>query len=486
MKATSAALALATVMVVPPAGAQDRPARGAIEAWIDRIASVGSMAGVSVAVVDGDSVLLLRARGVADIETGRPVTTGTRFYLASTTKAFTALAIALLDHRGTIDLDAALSTYLPRARLHAPLSPDRITIRDLLAMRDGIGDGPVTMRTSYTGEWTTPELVRLLALHPPDPAGNAFRYSNVGYITAGLAVEERLGLDWRTLVAREVLQPLGMRHTHSRVSDVPADSLAMPHAMIDGRMRRIPMGKSDRTMHAAGGHFATASDLARFLIAQLNGGRLDGRTVLPPAALAETRRPHVAQDRDAGFVHRIGWGLGWDIATYEGDTIYERGGGFEGYSSRVSQIPARRQGVVVLATVSSGSAEAIAQGIYDILAGRATPARLDALHGRVMRTYERARAARPAGGAALVEPTRAVVGRYTSAAWGTLELLARGDTLVARLGDSRGAVRRTSEPAVMVARMLGGESRLRLARDRRAVVQSITIEPDMTFRRRPD
>jgi CubicO group peptidase (beta-lactamase class C family) len=489
MNGCSALVAAATLVLALPAAAQEVSRRQAIEAWIDRIAGVGSMAAVSVAVVDGDSVLLTRARGFADVESGRRATVDTRFYLASTTKAFTALAIAMLDHRGAIELDAPLSAYLPGVALHAPLSPSRITIRDLLAMRDGIGEGPVTMRTSYTGEWTEPELARLLALHPPDPAGNAFRYSNIGYITAGLAVQGKVGLDWRTLVEREVLLPLGMRHTHSRLSDVPPDSLAMPHGVIGGRMRRIAMGKSDRTLHAAGGHFATAHDIARFLVAQMNGGRIDGRSVFPAEVLAETHRSHVAQNRDAGFVRRTGWGLGWDIATYEGDTMYERGGGFGGYSSRVSMIPARRHGAVVLATVSSGSAEAIAQGIYDILAGRATPARLDSLHARVKATHERVRARSadsPSASAALAPPLQGLIGRYSSDAWGTLELLARGDTLIARMGDSHGVVHATRGADVLEVRLLGGAQRLRPARDARGVARSITIEPDMTFTRRTD
>ena len=484
MKTYRALLAVTVALIGRPAAAQEPSRRAAIEAWIDRIAGVGSMAGVSVAVVDGDSVLVLRARGVADVETGRRVHDGTRFYLASTTKVLTALALAQLDHRRAIDLDATLASYLPGVRLHAPLSAERITLRDLLAMRDGIGEGPITFRTSYTGQGTRGDLVPLLALHPPAPTGNAFRYSNIGYITAALAVERRLGLDWRALIAREVLAPLGMRHTHARLSEVPVDSLAMPHAVLGGAMRRIPMGKSDSTMHAAGGHFSTASDLARFVIAQLNDGRYDGRAAFAPSALADMRRSHVAQDRDVDFRHRVGWGLGWDIATYAGDTLYERPGGFGGYYSHLSIIPARRQGVVVLATVSSGAAEAIVRGTYDILAGRATPERLDSLHARVVQTYERvrARSAAAARASRLAPPSASLLGRYASAAWGTLELYTRRDTLLARMGDSHGVVRLGSYGTLEVP-LLGETKRLRLTRDARGVVRAIALDSAMTFRR---
>lgn len=478
MTTRSTAIACAALALLAPKASAQADRGQAIVEWIDRIAAVGSMAAVSVAVVEGDSVLVLRARGMADVEAGREATTGTRFYVASTTKTFTALALATLDHRGEVSLDSSLASFLPEARLQAPLSPRGITLRDLLAMRDGIGEGPVTLRTSYTGEWTAPGLVRLLASHAPAPTGNAFRYSNIGYIVAALAVERRLGHDWRTLVEREVLAPLDMRQTASRLADVPRDSLAMPHAVIDGRMQRIALAKSDRTLHAAGGHFSTAADLARLLRMELGDGRLDGRQRFPAPVLAERRRSHVAQDRDVAFRHRVGWGLGWDIATYQGDTIYERPGGFTGYYSHVSMIPARRQGVVVLATVSSGAAEAIVQGTYDILAGRATAARIDSLHARVAGTYERVRTRSETAIEALpvVRPTSDVVGRFASAAWGTLDLVARGDTLVARMGDSHGSVRRAPEGGVLVARLLGDEQRLTPVRDRNGQVQAVVLD----------
>ena len=480
---------LPTLAMLAPASiahAQTADVRRAIEAWIDRVADVGSMAAVSVAVVDGDSVPVLHARGMADVETGRAVSPGTRFYVASTTKSFTALALAQLDHRGEIDLDSTIASFLPDVRLQAPLSPRRTTLRDLLAMRDGIGEGPVTLRTSYTGEWTTAGLTSLLASHAPAPTGNAFRYSNIGYITAALAAERRLGHDWRALVSREVLQPLGMRQTASRIGEVPPDSLAMPHAVLGGRLQRVQLAKSDRTLHAAGGHFSTAADLARFLIAELNEGRIDGREVFPAAVLAERRRSHVAQDREVYFRQRIGWGLGWDIATYQGDTIYERPGGFTGYYSHVSMIPARRQGVVVLATVSSGAAEAIAQGAYDILARRDTPARLDSLHARVAQTFDRVRtrSTTAAEESATVRPTRDDIGRFTSSTWGTLELVARGDTLIARMGDSQGPVRRAPAGALS-ARMLGDDQRIVLARDGAGIVQSVIVDTMRFTRARP-
>ena len=106
-----------------------------------------------------------------------------------------------------------------------------------------------------------------------------------------------------------------MRDTTARLSSVER-TLAMPHAMEGGALRRIPLYKSDRTMHAAGGHATTARDLARFVIAHLNEGRVRGAQGVPGSAIAASQRREIDQDRGFSFVHRNGWGLGLDIADY--------------------------------------------------------------------------------------------------------------------------------------------------------------------------
>ncbi|MGE5927715.1 MAG: serine hydrolase domain-containing protein, partial [Gemmatimonadota bacterium] len=358
------------VALAGPLGAQGSAAE--ISRYIDGVFATGAAAGISVAVVHGDSILLVRALGVADEATGRPVTPATRFLTASTTKAFTALTALILAERGGVDLDATLDELLPGSELDAKLSPQGITLRDLLAMRHGIGqDGPVVVRTAFTGEFDTPTLLRLLRHHPPSGAGRAFEYGNLGYNIAGLILERATGRRWQDLTARHVFQPLRMRETTSRISSVQGQ-LAMPHAFEGGGVRRVPLYKSDRTMHAAGGHVTTARDLARFVIAQLNGGAVRGGRVSGSAVLAMQRR-ETEQDREFAFVHRNGWGLGLDIADYRGDTLYQRNGSFTGYYSHMSFMPSRRIGIVVLANGGLGgggaAAETIAQGIYDLAIG---------------------------------------------------------------------------------------------------------------------
>ncbi|HSE53781.1 MAG TPA: serine hydrolase domain-containing protein, partial [Gemmatimonadales bacterium] len=175
-----------------PAGAQQlTPAqRTAIDSTLDRLFGLGLAPGMGIVVVRDTQVVYLKGLGYADLEARRPFTAQTVFYVASTTKSFTGLAAAMLDLQGRFRLDAPLSRYLPEARLKSPRHPDSITIRRLLSHSHGIAGGPVEMRLAYTGEYQgTAQLVSLLAEHDALP-DLSYRYSNLGYNVAALAMEK--------------------------------------------------------------------------------------------------------------------------------------------------------------------------------------------------------------------------------------------------------------------------------------------------------
>ena len=469
--AVDQARALTLVALLTVAGAEPIRAQGVsageISRYVDGVFATGAAAGLSVAVVRGDSVLLVRALGVADLATGRRVTPETRFLTASTTKAFTALTAIILDERGAVDLDAPLAELLPEAELDPKLSAADITLRDLLAMRHGISnDGPVVVRTAYTGEFDTPALLRLLRHHPASASGRRFEYGNLGYNVAALALEQATGRRWEDLTVRHVFRPLRMGETTSRISSVERQ-LAMPHAMEGGQLVRIPLYKSDRTMHAAGGHVATARDLARFVIAHLNSGKVKGAAGVSAGAIAVSQRRETDQDRAFSFVHRNGWGLGLDIADYRGDTLYQRNGSFTGYYSHMSFMLSRRVGVVVLANGGIGgggpAAETIAQGVYDLVIGTDSAtlaARIDSLTSSVA-SRTTAAVSESALAPAVPPPLSRYTGEYHDSIFGTLTLEQRGDSLVARMGDAWGVVRGGADSAgTLLVTLMGGRRRL--------------------------
>jgi CubicO group peptidase (beta-lactamase class C family) len=307
------ALALLACAPALPAQATLRPgARASLDSVVDWLVAREFLPGIAVAIVSGDQVIYRRNAGWADREAQRRVDANTVFYIASTTKPMTALATTLLDRHRIIDLDATVSQLLPDATFGAGVDPSRITVRQLLSHTHGInGNGPVSYRAAYSGEIERAAMMRALASHGATQGGTAFLYNNFGYNLLSLAIDSIARKPWQDVLAERVFRPAGMRSTTARVSEIPRDRLAMPYAASPDGLARIPYAKTDNNMQAAGGVVTTAADLARLVIAELNGGRIDGRQVFPADVIAETQRPVATFSQNMGGIPRFAYALGW-------------------------------------------------------------------------------------------------------------------------------------------------------------------------------
>jgi len=445
-----AAIAALAAMATHAAWAADaKPDRARLDAFAKKAMSLDLAPGLAVAVVKDRETVFARGFGHADRDAGRRVQPATLFYVASTTKSFTALAAALLHHRRALDLDAPLSRSLKAARLHPTLSPGAITLRDLLTHTHGISnDGPVVFRTAFTGDFTDALLLELLAEHAPASRGRAFAYGNLGYVVAGQVLEAAVGGSWKQIVEREVLAPARMKSTSAWRSRLRDDRVAMPYAMTATGFRRLPMAKTDVNMHAAGGHFTNVLDLARYLEAHLNAGRIGRRHVFPAAVLVETRRKQADQDRRNGEIQRFGWGLGWDLGRLDGELLVHRLGAFPGYYSHLSFMPERGLGVAVLVNEGGAGgrlADLLAGYAYELWQGRSDlearyGAKLEALGAEAHEGVAKEEAVRAARSQVLPRPLAAYTGVYESRPMGRIELRVVGERLEARMGVLSGSV----------------------------------------------
>ena len=317
-----------------------------IDAMVRRVMALEPTPGLSIAVVRNDRPVLVSGYGLADVERNRPVTEHTLFYIASTTKAFTGLATTLLAQRGTLDLDAPISRYIPDARWAAGVQPDSITLRHLLSHTHGVANsGPVVLRTAYTGVHDNALLKELLQHHEASKEGRAFRYSNIGYNIAGLIIDEVTRGKWQDLLERAVLEPLRMTSTSAYISRFDSSRLAMPYAAETAGPRRLHFAKTDANMQAAGGLVSSGNDIARWLEVQINSGRLEGQQVFPRAVMQETQR---IQAPVTGSSDVVGYSLGWRVSAFGGDTVLHHGGGFSTFGTYISFSPTAKIGVALM------------------------------------------------------------------------------------------------------------------------------------------
>src|SRR5690606_20521411 len=251
-------------------------------------------------------------------------------YVASHTKSFTGTLLKILEGKNRIDLQRSLYDYLPQLDFQGQVDTGKINIEDLLDHTHGIFSMIVASKTAYLGY--SGEMGDLIGdmnwQFQYDPSGT-FRYSNLGPILAAMALENHLGVPWKSALEEHIFKPLGMGHSSARASDFVLGEIR-PSIRATTREGLLQKGfpKTNVTMHASGGIISTVDDLSKWLSANI---RKDPR-LLDRDAWTSLHSSHTVQDRKYFTYQRKGYSLGWDVATYQGESLLTRFGNLGGIS----------------------------------------------------------------------------------------------------------------------------------------------------------
>lgn len=335
---------------------------------VEALNEVDVTAGFAIAIVKDGQVLYARGFGFSDLGTCSPVTADTGFYLLSTTKSFTGMTAAVLQEDGVVDLDQSLAHYFPDLQNVEGINWGQVSVRSLLTHGKTFSNSTINYRTFAPGNLPDDQLLDVLQTFS-DPKPPTFEYSNTGYVLAGYVMQTVTGTSWRDLLTEKIFTPLGMANTTATMAEALTRDYARPYYRDpDGKM--VPgFQKTDSQMHAAGGVVSTANDLGRWLIANLDQGRIDGHQVLPARAVRQAHVPQIQLDRTYYKFHRFGYAFGVYNADYEGDLLIHHFGG----AIHVSFMPEHDLGVVVLTSNTgqgAGFAHAAAALAYDTLLGK--------------------------------------------------------------------------------------------------------------------
>lgn len=383
MRPTAATLVAALlVATAAPARAQqvDAPPKD-LDAYVARVMRQFQVPGIGLAIVKDGRVLVAKGYGVRKLGDTARVTPRTNFGIASNTKIFTATALALLVEEGKLEWDAPVIRYLPSFAMWDPFVTRELTIRDLLVHRSGLGLGAGDLLWWPASTYDRREIVRRLRfIRPATSFRTAYAYDNVLYTVAGEVIEAVTGRTWEDFVQERLLARVGMTGSNVRHSDaMDGRDAATPHAEVEGRVRPIAPFLSDN-VNPAGGINAGAADMAKWMIVQLDSGRLaDGTRLWSPASTRQlwtgvtpmpigAGLPELAAIRPSFNLYALGLGT-WD---YRGHKLLSHTGGLPGYVSRVAMVPDRKLGVVVLTNQESGEAfNAIVNRVLDHFLGAA-------------------------------------------------------------------------------------------------------------------
>ncbi|CCE03596.1 serine hydrolase domain-containing protein [Bradyrhizobium sp. STM 3809] len=340
---------------------------GYIKDWLAFQVELSGQPGCIVAIAHRGEIVLEAAYGHANLDSGEKLTPRHRFRIASHTKAFTAAGIRRLREQKRLKLDDAVGQYVDD--LHPDIAA--ATLSQLLShtaglIRDGKDSSQFTDGRSYL---TRDELLVELKLAPVIDPNSRFKYSNHGYGLLGLVIEAITGEPYPTWLQREIMALAGLRESAPDMTLLARNApFARGHSRIVpvGRRVVIPGDNPTHAIMAAAGIVATAADTARFF-AQLAPNAK--KSLLSVASRREMirRQWRVPQDIEEAY-----YGLALMSGTTAGFDWFGHGGGFQGYISRTSVIPAREIAITVLTNAIDGWAPAWANGVKFILQAFAT------------------------------------------------------------------------------------------------------------------
>lgn len=328
----------------PVVAAEATQAPETIEALRERIAAVlrrEQVPGVGIALVDRDGVIWAGGVGVADRQTGAPVTADTVFRVASISKSVVGLGVARLVAQGRLSLAAPLARTLPELAIDSAWEEEvPLTLAHVLEHTAGFDD----MRFN---EWfadddaMTP--AQALAINPRSRRvrwrpGSRMSYSNEGTTVAALAIERATGRPFDAWLHDEVLVPLGMPHAaFGRTPDRKA-RLATGYVALDREASTLPIAH-----RAAGGLLVSPRELARLVHYWVRRGE-GYPEIVPPAGLSRVER--------AGTLEQPSTDMAYGLGNY-GDVAHPvkaRGhdGGLPGFLSCYRYFPELEVGYVML------------------------------------------------------------------------------------------------------------------------------------------
>jgi len=264
-----------------------------LEAFLDELMAKDMdeyhIAGAAVSVVKDGKLFFAKGYGYADLENKIPVDPEqTGFRIGSVTKLVTWTAVMQLVEREKLDLDVDINTYID---FRIPDTyPEPITLRHLLTHTSGFEQIHTDMLASDADELVPARefLVSHMATRVRPP-GICAGYSNYNADLAGYIVARVSGQPYDQYVKEHILDPLGMAHTTAS-SPMPPDLrrfASVGHTYADGAFQVYPYYMAQLASVPGAAIHASATDMARFMIAHLQGGYYSDSSIAKARILEE-------------------------------------------------------------------------------------------------------------------------------------------------------------------------------------------------------
>ncbi|MEK3929717.1 MULTISPECIES: serine hydrolase [Bacillus] len=310
-------------------------------------------AGVALVVVKDNQILFQKGFGFSDKEKNTPIDPKkTVFRLASISKVFTASAVMQLVEQGKIDLNKDILNYMGGLKYQNNMG-EPVTMEHLLTHTTGFDyvdprpedihyqDNDYTMLKDYV-EDNMPTVVR--------KPGDTYTYDNFASMLQGYIVQNLTNTPFYKYMAKNIFYPLEMHNSSFVMTNFIKEKLATGY---DAKGNAIPFYQTRPTDMPQGSMFSTGSDVANFMIAQLNDGKFKNNQILQKETVEDMQKTKFAlhpkyPNMTYGFEF-------FSPQSHNGQYVFGKGGNIPGFSSLMWLIPEHKIGVFVVTNKDSSA-----------------------------------------------------------------------------------------------------------------------------------
>nr|WP_223698905.1 serine hydrolase [Bacillus wiedmannii] len=310
-------------------------------------------AGVALVVVKDNQILFQKGFGFSDKEKNTPIDPKkTVFRLASISKVFTASAVMQLVEQGKIELNKDIVNYMGGLKYQNNMS-EPVTMEHLLTHTTGFDyldprledihyqDNDYTMLKDYV-EDNMPTVVR--------KPGDTYTYDNFASMLQGYIVQNLTNTPFYKYMAKNIFYPLEMHNSSFVMTNFIKEKLATGY---DAKGNVIPFYQTRPTDMPQGSMFSTGSDVANFMITQLNDGKFKNNQILQKETVEDMQKTKFAlhpkyPNMTYGFEF-------FSPQSHNGQYVFGKGGNIPGFSSLMWLIPEHKIGVFVVTNKDSSA-----------------------------------------------------------------------------------------------------------------------------------
>jgi CubicO group peptidase (beta-lactamase class C family) len=310
--------------------------------------------GCALAVIKDGQIIYERGYGMAKIEDGLAMTPAKIFDIGSTSKQFTAAAIAILIRDGKISLDDDVRKFIPEL----PRYEKTITIAHLLHHTSGLRDYNALLELSgFRAESDSPTVEEALEVISRQkrlnyPPGEEYSYTNTGFFLLGQIVERVSGKSLNAFAQERIFGPLGMKHTifqddHRQIVKDRASG-------YDKTEKGFKLNMSNWDETGDGNVYTSVEDLylwdQAFYTSALGKDLMD---MLQTVGVLNNGK-------------KLDYAFGLVVTEYKGLKVVEHGGAWAGFRAGFVRFPEQRFSVICLANLSSMNPSGLCFNVADI------------------------------------------------------------------------------------------------------------------------